>query len=386
MKKYEKYKNWILAFVFIVAVLAVYKTFDNFHKIREFFKTVLSSLTPFVVGFVIAYILNIPCKLINNACKKSKIKLLNKGSKVISITSVYLMLVLALYICIRAVAPELYSNIEDLYKNIPAYVSRFMETVQKFQAEHSIELFNFDREGIMLAFEKVMGRFDLTELSKYARGVIDVTANVVKVFVGIIVSVYMLIEKENIKASVKRFLRVVLREKRSNKVIETINKINNIFSKYLFCLLLDAVIMTVLSTTVLSLLGVRYAMILGLTIGLFSLIPYFGAIISITIAIVTTFLTGGLAQAFWVAVALIIIQQIDGNFIGPKIMGDVLNASPLLIILAVTLGGGLFGIAGMVVSVPVFIAIKLAICQYIDVKEEANIRIKELEEANNSEE
>ncbi len=387
MKKIEKYKNWILAFAFIVAVLAVYKTFDNFHKVKEFIKTIISSLTPFIVGFSIAYILNIPCKVINNACKKSKIKFINKGSKVISITSVYIILALTVYICISAVAPKVYENLSDLYVKIPDYVTQVMNAIQNFQVEHGVEFFSFDREGMIIAFQKVFGNFDVSSLSKYAQGVIDVTANVVKVFVGIIVSVYMLIEKDKIKAAIKRFLRVVLKENRSNKIIETINKINKIFSKYLFCLLLDAIIMTVLTTTALSLIGVKYAIILGIMIGLFNLIPYFGAITAVAIAIITTFLTGGFMQALWVALALIVIQQIDGNFIGPKIMGDMLNASPLLIILAVTLGGGLFGIVGMIVSVPIFIAIKLALTQYLDVKEEINMaKTKKLEEEKNSEE
>jgi len=150
--------------------------------------------------------------------------------------------------------------------------------------------------------------------------------------------------------------------------------------------------MMFLSSTALYLMDVKYATILGIMIGLFNLIPYFGAITACVITVVITLITGTPTLAFWVAVVLLIIQQIDGNFIAPKIMGEMLDASPLLIILAVTLGGGLFGVTGMIISVPISITIKMAITQFLDAKEsvQANMvtqsNINESEEEENSEE
>ena len=154
----------------------------------------------------------------------------------------------------------------------------------------------------------------------------------------------MLIDKEKIKASCRRVLYLILKEEKSSKLIMYVKRINGVFSKYIFCLLLDALIMAVAATTILSILNVKYAMILGLMIGVLNLIPYFGAICAAVLSIIITLITGGFFQALWTAIALIVLQQIDGNFIGPKIMGQVLDASPLWIIFAVTLGGGLFGI------------------------------------------
>lgn len=379
MKKFDKYRNWVLAFVFVVAVIAVYKTFDNFYKVAQLFRVIMKSLTPFIVGFIIAYILNIPCNKINGMCKKSKFRWVNKGSKVISIISVYCILALVLYICIRAITPAIYKNIVDLYNNIPGYIGQLMEMITRFQEEHNITLFQFDQESILLAFNRILNKFDLTEFSKYAKGVVDVTSSVVKYFLGIIVSVYMLIEKDKILESSKRISGVFLKKKHSNNLIDRVNKINNVFSKYLFCLLMDAVIMMILATVVLNLWNVKYAIILGIMIGLFNLIPYFGAIIAVSITVIITFLTGEPLQSLWVAISLLVLQQIDGNFIGPKIMGEVLDASPLWIIFAVTLGGGLFGIGGMIISVPVLITIKMAVSEYVNEKERE--KVKEIEES-----
>ncbi len=370
MKKFDKYRNWIIAFVFAVAVIAVYKTFDNFYKVAEFIGIVLKSLSPFVIGFVIAYILNIPATKIENWCQKSKHGFVKKRSKGIGIIGVYLITALIFYIVISAIAPALYRNFVDLYNNIPGYINEALAAIENLQKQYGFTLFEINETNIIDAFNTFLGKIDITEFGKYAKGVVNITSGVINVFIGIIVSVYMLIEKEKIKDSLKRIARVLLKEEKAGKLIENVRKINNIFSKYLFCLLLAATIMAVLATIVLSILRVKYAIILGIMIGIFNLIPYFGAIFAGVLSVIITLLTGGFFQALWVAIALIILQQIDGNFTSPKIMGEVLDASPLLIILAVTLGGGLFGIGGMIISVPIVITVKMAITEFIDEKEQ----------------
>lgn len=369
MKKFEKYNNWLLALAFVIIVIAVYKTFDNFYKIVEIGGIILKSLSPFLIGFVIAYILNMPCKKIDNLCRKSKNRFVNKKSKAISIISVYLLMLLAIYIVISAIAPALYRNVLDLYNNIPGYVDELMATIEGLQKTYDIEIFNINEANLTRAFNTILGKFDVTELSKYAKGVINVTSGVINVFIGIIISVYMLIDKEKIKASCRRVLHLILKEEKSSKLIMNVKRINGVFSKYIFCLLLDALIMAVATTTILSILRVKYAMILGVMIGVLNLIPYFGAIFAAVLSIIITLITGGFFQALWTAIALIVLQQIDGNFIGPKIMGQVLDASPLWIIFAVTLGGGLFGIVGMIISVPVLVTVKMAVSEFINEKE-----------------
>lgn len=369
MKKLEKYNNWIIALVFVIVVIAVYKTFDNFYKIAELAGLVAKSLSPFFIGFVVAYILNIPCKKLDALCRKSKYRLINNRSKAISIVSVYLIMFLLLYIGIRAVAPALYRNILDLYNNIPGYIDEILETLENWQTEYNIELFKINEENLLKAFNSILGKFDITEFSKYAKGVVNITSGVVNVFIGLIVSVYMLIDKEKIKASARRILRIFLKEEKSRKLINSVKKVNGIFSKYLFCLVLDAFIMAVLATLILSVLRVRYAMILGMMIGVLNLIPYFGAIFASVTSVIITIITGGLFKAISAAVALIVLQQLDGNLIGPKIMGQMLDASPLWIIFAVTLGGGLFGILGMIISVPVLVTVKMAATEFISEKE-----------------
>ncbi len=369
MKNLEKYSKWIVALVFVIIAIAVYKTFDNFYKIAQWFSMLLSVLSPFVTGFIIAYILNIPCKKINKVCMDSKYAFVRKKSKAISISAVYLIALLILFIIIRAVVPAIYRNIVDLYYNIPRYFDEAMTFLDSLQAEYNINIFEIDKNDAKEMFNRLLNKFDVSEFGKYAQGFINITSGVINAFIGIIISVYMLIDKEKIIVSLKRVLCIFLKKERSEKLFEGVERVNTIFSKYVFCLLIDAVLMAVMATVVLSILRVRYAIILGSIIGLCNLIPYFGAIVAAVVSIVITLITGGVFKAIWTAVALLILQQLDGNFIGPKIMGEALDVSPLWIIFAVTVGGGFFGVAGMIVSVPILVVIKMMVSEFITEKE-----------------
>ena len=113
---------------------------------------------------------------------------------------------------------------------------------------------------------------------------------------------------------------------------------------------------------------VKYAVLLGFLIGLFNIIPYFGAIIAVAISILITLITGGLSQAIGMAIVVIILQQIDANIINPRITGSSLEISPLLVIFAVTIGGAYFGVVGMFLAVPVIAVIKIIVNDFIDFK------------------
>lgn len=366
MERFEKYSRWVMALIFAIIVIAVYKTFDNFNKIIDVIKLAWSALTPFVIGFVIAYIFNMPCKRIDAGIKKSKYKAFSKNSKAISIVLVYAAALLLLLIVIRSIVPALYKNALDLYYNAPKYFEQVISALVKWQQKHNITIFEVDKLTATNALNNILNSIDLTQFSKYAQGVIKITSSVMNILIGVIASVYMLIEKERIVASAKRLCRLIFKKETAEKFIKDVAKINDIFSKYIFCLLLDAVMMTLLATVVLSLLRVKYAIILGTLIGVCNLIPYFGAIIAGVSSVLVTLITGGILKAIWAAIALAILQQVDGNFIGPKIMGNVLDISPLWIIFAVTLGGGLFGVGGMVISVPIFMVIKMIFSEISD--------------------
>ena len=149
---------------------------------------------------------------------------------------------------------------------------------------------------------------------------------------------------------------------------EYINSTNNIFYKFISGQLIDAVVVGIMVTIAMSIIGVKYAVLLGFLIGLFNIIPYFGAIIAVGISILITVITGGLSQAIIMAIVVIILQQIDSNIINPKIIGNSLEISPLIVIFAVTIGGAYFGVLGMFLAVPVAAVLKIVINDWVNYK------------------
>ena len=365
----QKYSTWFLAFLFVSGVIVVYKTVDNFNFIFDYIGKIISSLSPFITGFIIAYLLNTPIKKLQALISKSKSRFLQNHSKGISITAIYLLLLVAVTVILRLIVPAISKNLYDLYLNIPKYLNDILQKISELQKRFDISIIHFDKESATAAIQSFIKNFNFSEVGKYAQGVISLTSGVIATFISIIISVYMLADKQLIAAGIKRLLKLFLPREKVEKFSEYAARTNDIFSKYIFSIVMDGLIIGILSTILLSLLKVKYSIVLGLIMGVLSLIPYFGAIIAVAFCIIITLLTGGLLQAIWVAVTLIVLQQIDGNFIGPKIMGNMLEARPLLIIFAVTLGGGLFGIWGMILSVPVVMVIKMLLEDFFTAKE-----------------
>ena len=159
-------------------------------------------------------------------------------------------------------------------------------------------------------------------------------------------------------------------EKTCSKIGQYVDSTNRIFFKFISSQLLDAVIVGILVTIAISVIGVKYAVLLGFMIGLFNIIPYFGAIVAVAISVLITSITGGLSQALIMAIVVIILQQIDSNVINPKIIGNSLEISPLLVIFAVTVGGAYFGVLGMFLAVPIAAVLKIVVNDWIEFKNE----------------
>ena len=369
MEKKNKYSNWVLAFLFAVGIIIIYKTVDNFTFVFEFFRKVISSISPFIAGFIIAYLLNLPIVRMRNLLKRTKNKFVINHSLGLSILAVYVLVLVIISVLLRMVIPAIYTNIMDLYYSLPYYFELMIEGLAKIQQKFDLTLPEIDTQTLIARMQGIIKNLPLSEIGKYAQGVISATSSVISMFVAIVVSGYMLFDKERIGELIKRAMICFMPEHHVERSLSYIARINDIFSKYIFSVVLDGIAIGVLSTIFMSLMGVKYALILGVMIGVFNLIPYFGAITAIALSIIVTILTGGWLKGLWTAVMLIILQQIDGNFIGPRIMGNMLEARPLLIIFAVTLGGGLFGIWGMVISVPIAMVIKMIVGDYISMRE-----------------
>lgn len=358
--------KWIVAFVFGAALIAVYKTFDNFQHVLAFIGDIFSALTPFIIGAVIAYILNLPSKKLKNLYDKSKLKFVKEKSKALSIASVYVIFLLIIAVLIRTVIPNLYSNIIDFYNNIIPFTQNALAELSAFQDNIGITIVDINGDTAKNAVQNILNSFNIGEFGKYAKGAVSFTSGLFNVFIALIISVYMLIDKQLLIDGFNKFLSLVTPDDKEPAVKRFFQRANKIFSDYIYSCVLDACLVAVLATIILSVLGVKYSIIFGTFIGFCNLIPYFGAIISNCLTVIITIFSGGIMKAVWVAVSLFVLGQVDGNIIGPKIMGNKLEVRPLWIIFAVTLGGGLFGVAGMLLSVPVTMVLRMVLSEVIE--------------------
>lgn len=368
----EKKKNltkWFYWFTLGVAIIVVYKLLDNFGQISDWFRGLLNVLMPFIMGLLIAYLFYIPCRKVESWYRKvKKPKIISKRARGLSIITVYIIAILLIVIALNFVIPSIANSIIDFVNNFGGYYSNTMESISKLP-EDSIwksDIITHLAESIQDIDLKQY--FNMEKLAEYAKGAINVVNSIFDIFVSFIVSVYLLAERRRILNFMKRLTYAIFKNNTYQIISKYFNKSNEVFFSFVGGQVLDAFVVGILTSIAMSIIGVKYSVLLGFMIGLFNLIPYFGAIIAVSIAVIITLFTGGIGQSVLMAVVVIILQQIDANIINPKIIGDSLSISPLLVIFAVTIGGAYFGLLGMFLAVPVFTVIKLLIEEYVDYK------------------
>lgn len=364
---WKKRISWLLI---ALTVVIVYKMLDNFSNVTEWFGTFFRILKPFLAGLLISYILFMPCKKIERALEKSKLKFVKKRARGLSVIATYIIFILIIIIIINCIFPVLKESVVELVSNIPGYyetlVSKYKELPEDSVLKNDIikdkmtELSNIDmKQFLSINNEKII---------EYVKNIINIFSGIFDVFVSIIVSVYILLQRTTIMRFLRRFARAMFKKNTYEAVNKYFTKANEVFFTFISSQLLDAVIVGILTTVAMLIIKVKYAPLIGFTIGLFNMIPYIGAIVAVGIGILITFITGGFGKAIAMAIVVIILQQIDANIINPKIIGVSLEVSPLLVIFSVTVGGAYFGIMGMFLGVPIAVVIKTILNDWIENK------------------
>lgn len=364
---WKKRISWLLI---ALTVVIVYKMLDNFSNVTEWFGTFFRILKPFLAGLLISYILFMPCKKIEGALEKSKLKFAKKRARGLSVIATYIIFILIIIIIINCIFPVLKESVVELVSNIPGYyetlVSKYKELQEDSVLKNDIikdkmtELSNIDmKQFLSINNEKII---------EYVKNIINIFSGIFDVFVSIIVSVYILLQRTTIMRFLRKFARAMFKKNTYEAVNKYFTKANEVFFTFISSQLLDAVIVGILTTVAMLIIKVKYAPLIGFTIGLFNMIPYIGAIVAVGIGILITFITGGFGKAIAMAIVVIILQQIDANIINPKIIGVSLEVSPLLVIFSVTVGGAYFGIMGMFLGVPIAVVIKTILNDWIENK------------------
>lgn len=358
---FKELKKYIGLFILGAALIIVYKTFDNFGVIIDFLANIFNLLTPFIIGAAIAFVLKTPSRQLEKILRRTKIGFVRKSRRGLSIFLTYFMVIAAIALIITAIIPQLGESITQFVDQLPGMTNALGNWIS------SLEIYGLDLTSVqafisdkLLNAEKLMDMLDLKNIDKYAQSVKNAGSVIVNIFLGIIISIYMLVERRNIRHAFSVFGRAYIPQRHRRNIAHYCNMISSFTNRYIGCQLLDACIVFILSLIVLSIMRTPYAGVIALMVGSFNLIPYFGAIIAVFISALITLVTGGFMSAVILVAVLIVLQQLDANIIQPRLVANSLSIKPLYVILGVVLGGGLFGIIGMFLGVPI-----VALCKNI---------------------
>ncbi len=352
-------------------------------------------LTPFIVGFIISYVLNIPYTFFMNRAfkkldkapdeRKGKLdEFLAKLRKPLSLILSFAIFFAVIILLLSIIIPQITSSIQGVVDNFGAYYASFQEWVFSvaarfgFKTETMSELFASINEFIaQYTGGDITDASGMIDVGTIVSGItnylfphiFDFTKNVYSFFynviLSIVVSIYYLANKEMLINQVKKVSYTLIPQKYLGRVLRTVDLCNNKVGKFLYGKMIDSMIIGLLCFVVLKIFGIEYAVLLSVFVGVTNIIPFFGPIIGAIPGVILLLMINPL-QALTFIVIVIVIQQLDGNIIGPKILGDQLGISGFWIMFSVLVGGGLFGFMGLLLSVPIFAVIYLIIGEKVN--------------------
>jgi len=327
--------------IVIFSVLLFTLTYITIHT--DIFSNFLDVIHPFINGFILAYLTDI-------LAVRVEAKMLLKWSKKrwvrgLSVLLVYLLFAGVLAILLTYIVPILFQNVQLLMVRLPEYLNERQLPIPTFT--------NFFGNLSLLELTTRYGG-DLWGFTGYARAA---TSGVVNGVLSFVISVYVLLTKEGIFKFTKR-LGMLIIPNHVNALGNLIQRSHIVFQQFLIAQLLASAILGILAGMVLYFLGVSYAILIGAIIGLSNIIPLFGAIVGIVISMLIMFLSNPPMLA-WASLAfLLLLQQVDATIITPKLMGNVLNLNPIIVIFAMILGTSYFGFIGILFAVPVTVILR----------------------------
>ena len=364
---------WFQALLFVAAAIVVYYLISNLGFIIGNINHFLRVISPLIAGSVIAYFLNSPCNLLEKVIKKSgESAFLIKRARGLSVLIVYLSATALLSLLGSYLFPFIAQNVLDFIDLLPQLYRDAEAWAYGIQWGYINEIFNTE-EAVRSVFDNfstanLLGHITsgLNSISGFA---LSLTVGIIDAVVALVLSIYILLYKELIFAITDRIARLFMKEQRLKTVKVYLLQANELFYKFIKAQFIDACVLGILATILLAVLNVRFAVALGFLLGVCNMIPKFGSIFGSVVVILLAFITGGVTQGILTAILLTGLQQIDAHIIGPKIMGDVLQINPILVFVALIVGGAYFGVIGMFLSIPVAAMLKITFINIVEARE-----------------
>ena len=340
-----------------ICALAVILAATYFNAALGFLSVLLTAVTPIFIGIVIAYILNILMSFYERHyfTKKADKKVVSKSRRPVCLTAAILTLCAIIAFISRLVIPELVSCVKFLISEIPPAIEYLLknEVITRYiprEMIKSLSEINWE-EYISKLVSWITTGLGGT-VNTIVAAVSSFISGIITAFISIIFAVYLLIEKEKLTLQGKRLMKQYLRPDYKKKIMHIMSVLNDCFHKFIVGQCTEAVVLGVLCAIGMSLLRLPYAAMISALVGFTAIIPVAGAYIGAIIGAIMI-LTVSPIQAIIFIVFLLILQQLEGNLIYPKVVGNTVGLSAIWVLAAITIGGGIAGIPGMLFGVPI---------------------------------
>lgn len=374
----EQIKWGITAFSVLAAVSLVYVLVNNFYAVKQNLAVFLQILMPIIYGAVLAYLMspvyNFVVKILGKVYyfflgEKASQRFLGFFGTVASI----LFLFFLTSGLVSMLIPELTKSVLSLYFSLPDTINRSYNNLAVI-----LEKFPDLRPYAEKAYEEISSFFTgkpdntqaifahLQNLATFFTNGIWSTLTIVKnILIGLIVMVYLLNMKDLLRRQFRKLLFALFSQKKAKGIIEEMQYVHRVFGGFILGKIIDSIIIGILTFFVLSLMKMPYTLLVSVIVGVTNVIPFFGPFIGAIPCFILILLTSPI-QSLYFAIAILIIQQIDGNIIGPKVLGDSTGLSSFWVLFSILLFGGLFGFVGMIIAVPFWAVIMNALRRYMD--------------------
>ena len=332
---------------------------DFFAAAWKIFSLILTSMTPLFIGLIFAYIMNPAVEWVRmhltHSSSYESLYMKSPRGRVASIIITYLGLLLIIfsiiYIFIVLILGALpHGSLSDIAESIKGYFTSSYESVLSFFEEYipfNSGAFPSDMDSHFSGW--LRNWFSPEDLMSTIGNLLTGS---VRFFIGIVASVYLLKDKEFFLSLWQSLLSRMLKQKNHGMINEILSEINDVLYTFIKGALIDSLIVALLSSVVLSLIKVKFSVVIGLLGGVLNIIPYFGPFFGMLPAFIVALATKGLSQALLAAAALFLVQQVDSNYIYPKVVGSSIGLHPLFVLLSVSVLGYFAGIPGMLAAVP----------------------------------
>ncbi len=340
--------------VSLCIAIAFYLFISNFGQVVAALKVVRKVLAPFIYAFALAFVLHKPEQMLEEKLFKG---LKGKAKKSASVFTVFILFFALLFTLITLMLPQVGQSLATVADVVPGFITRIYNLVlRRLNDYHFSQNLTTQLTTLWENYGSKISEFLMGSIAGLYNFSKSIGSGITTTLMVLVITLYMLMDKDRLKLQVKKALYAYCSKEAADKCVDIAHRSEKIFSDFIIGKIIDSTIIGVLTFIGMQFIYREYAMLIAVIIGVTNMIPFFGPFIGAIPSMLILIMSKPLAAVLF-AVFILVLQQIDGNIIGPKILGDSLGLSALWILVAIVIGNGMFGFVGMIIGVPTFAVI-----------------------------